>query len=66
MRLQKEINQWEETLRIVLNENDKINEVFAGIGFPSKNWNFIQIGPVNLVRKTLKGYLAEKKFSTTK
>ena len=63
MRLQNEINQSEETLRIVLNENDKINEVFVGIGFPFKNWNFIQIGPV---RKTLKGYLAEKEFSTTK
>ena len=40
MRLQKEINQWEETLKIVLNENDKITELFAGFGFSSKKWNF--------------------------
>jgi len=31
----------EEKLRIVLNENDKINEVFAGIGFSSKKLEFL-------------------------
>ena len=39
MRLQNEINQWEETLRMVLNEKDKIEEAFAGIGFSSKKWS---------------------------